>query len=128
MQEIIRVLIAKPGLDGHDRGAKVVARGLRDAGFEVIYTGLHQTPEMVVNAAIQEDVDIVGLSILSGAHTPLVQAIQKLMKEKSLEKPIFVGGIIPDDDAKQLLSGGVAAVFGPGSSIKEIVDKLKSLT
>lgn len=123
----IRVLIAKPGLDGHDRGAKVVARGLRDAGFEVIYTGLHQTPEMVVNSALQEDVDVVGLSILSGAHLPLVKEIQRLMKEKDLGKPIFVGGIIPPDDAKQLLSGGVAAVFGPGASISEIVVKVKSL-
>ena len=95
MQDTARVLIAKPGLDGHDRGAKVVARGLRDAGFEVIYTGLHQTPEMVVNAALQEDVDVVGLSILSGAHLPLVQEIQRLLKEKKLEKPLFVGGIIP---------------------------------
>jgi methylmalonyl-CoA mutase C-terminal domain/subunit len=124
---IIRVLVAKPGLDGHDRGAKVVARGLRDAGFEVIYTGLHQTPEMVVSAAMQEDVDIVGLSILSGAHIPLVTAIQNLMKKQNLNKPIFVGGIIPGDDAKQLLSGGVAAVFGPGSSIQEIVDRIRQI-
>src|SRR5947199_7260420 len=100
---IIRVLVAKPGLDGHDRGAKVVARGLRDAGFEVIYTGLHQTPEMVVNAAIQEDVDIVGLSILSGAHVPLVQAIKKLFDKQGVDKRIFVGGIIPADDAKLLI-------------------------
>src|SRR6185437_15154877 len=99
-----RVLIAKPGLDGHDRGAKVVARGLRDAGFEVIYTGLHQTPEMVVTAAIQEDVDVVGLSILSGAHLPIVAEIQRLLKEKRVNKPIFVGGIIPADDSAQLLS------------------------
>lgn len=124
---IIRVLVAKPGLDGHDRGAKVVARGLRDAGFEVIYTGLHQTPEMVVSAAMQEDVDVVGLSILSGAHIPLVTAVRELMKKQGVEKPIFVGGIIPDDDAKQLLSQGVAAVFGPGSSIQEIVDKIHDL-
>src|SRR5688572_5807267 len=96
-----RVLIAKPGLDGHDRGAKVVARGLRDAGFEVIYTGLHQTPEMVVTAAMQEDVDVIGLSILSGAHVPLVTEIQRLLKERKMNKPIFVGGIIPPDDAKQ---------------------------
>ena len=127
MTNIIRVLIAKPGLDGHDRGAKVVARGLRDAGFEVIYTGLHQTPEMVVNAALQEDVDIIGLSILSGAHVPLVTAIQKLLKEKALNKPIFVGGIIPEDDAKLLLSQGVSAVFGPGSSITEISHRVKEL-
>jgi methylmalonyl-CoA mutase C-terminal domain/subunit len=124
---IIRVLVAKPGLDGHDRGAKVVARGLRDAGFEVIYTGLHQTPEMVVSAAMQEDVDIVGLSILSGAHVPIVMAIHDLMKKQNLDTPIFVGGIIPDDDATLLRNHGVAAVFGPGSSIGEIVEKIKSI-
>lgn len=124
---LIRVLIAKPGLDGHDRGAKVVARGLRDAGFEVIYTGLHQTPEMVVNSALQEDVDVVGLSVLSGAHLPLVTEIQRLMKEKKVNKPIFVGGIIPPDDAKQLAAQGVAAVFGPGSSLSEIVQKVKEI-
>ena len=124
---IIRVLVAKPGLDGHDRGAKVVARGLRDAGFEVIYTGLHQTPEMVVSAAMQEDVDIVGLSILSGAHVPIVMAIHDLMKKQNLNTPIFVGGIIPDQDAALLKSHGVAAVFGPGSSIGEIVEKIKSI-
>ena len=123
----IRVLIAKPGLDGHDRGAKVVARGLRDAGFEVIYTGLHQTPEMVVMAGLQEDVDVIGLSILSGAHIPLVQEIQRLMKVKELDKPLFVGGIIPPDDAKQLLSGGVAAVFGPGSPLKEIASRVREI-
>ncbi len=127
MQKIIRVLVAKPGLDGHDRGAKVVARGLRDAGFEVIYTGLHQTPEMVVSAAMQEDVDIVGLSILSGAHLPLVAAIQKLLKQKNLNKPIFVGGIIPNEDAKTLTSQGIAAVFGPGTSIADIVTKVKEI-
>lgn len=127
MQKMIRVLMAKPGLDGHDRGAKVVARGLRDAGFEVIYTGLHQTPEMVVTAALQEDVDVVGLSILSGAHVPLVTEIQRLFKEKGIEKPIFVGGIIPDDDARSLVSQGVMAVFGPGSSMAEIVEKLNSI-
>src|SRR6476661_8980265 len=98
----IKVLLAKPGLDGHDRGAKVFARGLRDEGFEVIYTGLHQTPEMIVNAALQEDVDVIGLSILSGAHIPLVTAVQDLMKQRKMQKPIFVGGIIPGDDAKQL--------------------------
>ncbi|MGE0764298.1 MAG: cobalamin B12-binding domain-containing protein [Bdellovibrionales bacterium] len=127
MQNPIRVLIAKPGLDGHDRGAKVVARGLRDAGFEVIYTGLHQTPEMVVQAALQEDVDVVGLSILSGAHLPLVEAIQKLMVGKKLKTPIFVGGIIPQDDAKQLIDYGVAAVFGPGTPLADIVAKIKTL-
>src|SRR5580698_2501089 len=125
--EKIRVLVAKPGLDGHDRGAKVIARALRDAGFEVIYTGLHQTPEMVVNAAIQEDVDVVGLSILSGAHVPLVQAIQKLFHSQKVDKPIFVGGIIPPDDAKLLRKDGVAAVFGPGSSLSEIVKTIRGL-
>lgn len=124
---IIRVLVAKPGLDGHDRGAKVVARGLRDEGFEVIYTGLHQTPEMVVTAALQEDVDVIGLSILSGAHIPLVTAIQDLLKKRGVTKPIFVGGIIPGDDAKQLQSSGVAAVFGPGSSIGEIAVRIREL-
>lgn len=119
-----RVLIAKPGLDGHDRGAKVVARALRDAGFEIIYTGLHQTPQMVVEAAIQEDVDIVGLSILSGAHVPLVTAIQDLFKQRQISTPIFVGGIIPPDDAKLLKSQGVAAVFGPGTSMADIVDEI----
>lgn len=115
-----RVLIAKPGLDGHDRGAKVVARGLRDAGFEVIYTGLHQTPEMVVQSALQEDVDVIGLSILSGAHLPLVHAIQKQLKENSASIPLFVGGIIPEDDGKALKDDGVAAVFGPGTPLQEI--------
>lgn len=127
MKNPIRVLIAKPGLDGHDRGAKVVARGLRDAGFEVIYTGLHQTPEMVVNAALQEDVAIVGLSILSGAHLPLVEAIQKLMKEKGLKKPVFVGGIIPEEDEKRLQAWGVAAVFGPGTPLPDIVARIKKI-
>ncbi len=124
MQNPYRVLIAKPGLDGHDRGAKVVARALRDAGFEVIYTGLHQTPQMVVEASIQEDVDIVGLSILSGAHVPLVTAVQDLFKQRKVAKPIFVGGIIPPDDAKLLKSAGIAAVFGPGASLASIVDEI----
>jgi len=124
MEKIIRVLIAKPGLDGHDRGAKVVARGLRDAGFEVVYTGLHQTPEMIVQAAIQEDVGVVGLSILSGAHLPLVKAVLELFKKEQVNKPLFVGGIIPDDDAQQLLNSGVIGVFGPGSSISDIVKKI----
>lgn len=127
MSHPLRVLVAKPGLDGHDRGAKVVARGLRDAGFEVIYTGLHQTPEMVVTAAIQEDVDVIGLSILSGAHIPLVEAVQKIMSEKSVEKPIFVGGIIPGEDAERLKKSGVFAVFGPGSAISEISEKVKEV-
>lgn len=123
-----RVLIAKPGLDGHDRGAKVVARGLRDAGFEVIYTGLHQTPEMVVTAAMQEDVDVIGLSILSGAHVPLVTEIQRLLTQQKINKPLFVGGIIPADDAKQLIDSGVSAVFGPGTPLAEIVERVKSLS
>ncbi len=123
----LRVLIAKPGLDGHDRGAKVVAMGLRDAGFEVIYTGLHQTPEMVVNAALQEDVDVIGLSILSGAHLPLVTAIQEVMKKQSFQAPIFVGGIIPDDDAKRLKGQGIAEVFGPGTPLQAIADRIKEL-
>lgn len=125
MNKIIRVLMAKPGLDGHDRGAKVVARALRDAGFEVIYTGLHQTPEMVVRAAIQEDADIVGLSILSGAHLPLVKAVQDLLHKEGVKKPLFVGGIIPDDDAKRLMQNGVIAVFGPGSPMAQIVEKIR---
>lgn len=124
MQTPSRVLIAKPGLDGHDRGAKVVARALRDAGFEVIYTGLHQTPQMVVEAAIQEDVDIVGLSILSGAHVPLVTAILDLFKQRGVTTPVFVGGIIPPDDAKLLKTSGVAAVFGPGTAMKDIVEEI----
>src|SRR6476620_6460985 len=109
----IRVLVAKPGLDGHDRGAKVIARALRDAGMEVIYTGLRQTPEMVVNASLQEDVDVIGLSILSGAHNAIVPRVLDLLKQRKMQKPIFVGGIIPGDDAKQLKDQGVAAVFGP---------------
>ncbi len=124
---MIRVLVAKPGLDGHDRGAKVVARGLRDAGFEVIYTGLHQTPDMVVASALQEDVDIIGLSILSGAHLPLVAAIQKRLKQEGLNKPIFVGGIIPGDDAKQLLKSGVSAVFGPGTLMSVIAERVHGI-
>lgn len=128
MSKIIRVLIAKPGLDGHDRGAKVVARGLRDAGFEVIYTGLHQTPEMVVQSALQEDVDVVGLSILSGAHIPLVRAILSLMKKEKLTMPMFVGGIIPSGDEKLLIKDGVKAVFGPGSTMAEISDRIRNLT
>lgn len=128
MQNITRVLIAKPGLDGHDRGAKVVARALRDAGFEVIYTGLHQTPEMVVSSAVQEDVDVVGLSILSGAHVPLVEAILKLMKKEGFNCPVFVGGIIPEDDAKLLKKKGVAEVFGPGTPLDEIIKRTTYLS
>ncbi|MGE4130472.1 MAG: cobalamin B12-binding domain-containing protein [Bdellovibrionales bacterium] len=127
MQTPSRVLIAKPGLDGHDRGAKVVARALRDAGFEVIYTGLHQTPQMVVEAAIQEDVDVVGLSILSGAHVPLVNAVLDLFKERGVQTPLFVGGIIPANDAKLLREKGVARVFGPGTSMADIVKQVREV-
>jgi len=119
----IRILIAKPGLDGHDRGAKVVARALRDAGYEVIYTGLHQTPEMIANAAVQEDVDCVGLSILSGAHLTLMPAIVDLLRQKGAgEILVFGGGIIPDEDIPKLKQAGVTEVFGPGSSLQQIVD------
>ena len=123
----IRVLIAKPGLDGHDRGAKVLARGLRDEGFEVVYTGLRQTPEMVATAALQEDVDVVGLSILSGAHMTLVPRITKLLKEAGLDDVLVtVGGIIPDDDVQPLRDAGVAAVFGPGTTIAAVADFLRA--
>ena len=120
----VRVLIAKPGLDGHDRGAKVIARALRDAGFEVIYTGIRQTPEQIVESVIQEDIDVLGLSILSGAHMVLIPKILKLLEEKSI-KPnedilVLAGGIIPPDDAQELEKMGVARVFGPGSSIEGI--------
>jgi methylmalonyl-CoA mutase C-terminal domain/subunit len=118
----IRVLIAKPGLDGHDRGAKVIARALRDAGMEVIYTGLRQTPEMIAEAALQEDVDVVGLSILSGAHLALVPRVRQLMDENGLQDvTLLVGGIIPDDDMAALRQMGVAGIFGPGTSTDEIV-------
>jgi methylmalonyl-CoA mutase C-terminal domain/subunit len=123
MERKIRVLVAKPGLDGHDRGAKVIARALRDAGMEVIYTGLQQTPQMIVEAALQEDVDVVGLSILSGAHMTLLPKITQLLKEQAMDDVLVVaGGIISDDDARILTSQhGVAAVFGPGSSTHDIV-------
>jgi methylmalonyl-CoA mutase C-terminal domain/subunit len=118
----IRVLVAKPGLDGHDRGAKVVARALRDAGMEVIYTGIRQTPQMIVEAAVQEDVDVVGLSILSGAHMDLIPPILQGLRERGMEDVVVVvGGIIPDEDKEALLGMGVAAVFGPGTSTGEIV-------
>ena len=118
----IRVLLAKPGLDGHDRGVKVVARALRDAGMEVIYTGLRQTPEMIVNAAAQEDVQIVGLSILSGAHMTIFPRVAQLMKEQGMEDvPLFGGGIIPDDDIPKLKAAGVSKVFLPGTSTEDIV-------
>ena len=118
----IRVLVAKPGLDGHDRGAKVVARALRDAGMEVIYTGLRQTPEMIAEAALQEDVDIVGLSILSGAHMALVPRVLELLKANGQNHVrVFIGGIIPDEDAPKLKELGVAAIYGPGAPTEQII-------
>jgi len=122
MERKVRIMVTKPGLDGHDRGAKVVARALRDAGFEVIYTGLHQTPEMIVNAATQEDVDAIGMSILSGAHLHLFGRGIELLKEKGLEHVVvFGGGIIPTDDIPKLKEIGVAEVFLPGTPLEEIV-------
>ena len=122
MTERVRVLIAKPGLDGHDRGAKVTARALRDAGMEVIYTGLRQTPEMVVEAALQEDVDAIGLSILSGAHMPLMARILELLAQNEMtDVPVFLGGIIPNEDAARLEEMGVKGVFGPGASLDDII-------
>lgn len=122
----IRVIVAKPGLDGHDRGAKVVARALRDAGMEVVYTGLRQTPEQIVSAAAQEDADIIGLSILSGAHLPICQKVLGLLKSKGmLETRVFVGGIIPSQDIEPLRQMGVAEVFLPGSSLKDIVERVE---
>ena len=119
----VRILVGKPGLDGHDRGAKIIARALRDSGFEVIYTGLHQTPEMIVNAAAQEDVDAIGLSILSGAHNYLFPRVVELLKEKKMgDVVVFGGGIIPDDDIPFLRKKGVDRVFTPGTPLKEIVD------
>ena len=120
-----RILIAKPGLDGHDRGAKVVARGLRDAGFEVIYTGLHQTPEMIARAALDEDVDAVGISIMSGAHMTLMPRIAKLLQEQEQsEVLIFGGGIIPDDDITTLKQAGIEEIFTPGTTIGQIAEWL----
>ncbi len=122
----IRVLIAKPGLDGHDRGAKVVTRGLRDAGMEVIYTGLHQTPEMIVEAALQEDVDVIGLSILSGAHKVLFPRIMNMLKQNNMEDVlVFAGGIIPPEDVPEILSMGFKAVFGPGTTIDDTAKFIK---
>ena len=122
MERRIRVLVAKPGLDGHDRGAKVIARALRDAGMEVIYTGLRQTPEMIVNAALQEDVQVIGLSILSGAHNTIVPRVMNLLHEKEMDDVlVVVGGIIPDEDAAQLKQLGVSEVFQPGASLDSIV-------
>ncbi len=119
---MIRVLVAKPGLDGHDRGAKVIARALRDAGMEVVYTGLHQTPEQIVDAALQEDVDVLALSILSGAHPTLVPRIMDLIKKNHLDDMlVLLGGIIPDDDVPRMMNAGVARVFGPGTDTQDIV-------
>ena len=124
----IRVLIAKPGLDGHDRGAKVVARALRDAGFEVIYAGLRQTPEEIVRAALEEDVDLIGLSILSGAHMALFPKVLALLKkERATGIPVFAGGIIPDEDARRLKKAGIRAIFGPGTTLQEIVTTAQRL-
>ena len=119
----IRVLVAKPGLDGHDRGAKVIARALRDAGMEVIYTGLRQTPEMIASAAVQEDVDVIGLSILSGAHNTLAPQLMKLLKEKDMnDVTVLLGGTIPDADISALKQAGIAEIFLPGTSTQDIVD------
>jgi methylmalonyl-CoA mutase C-terminal domain/subunit len=124
----IRVLIAKPGLDGHDRGAKVIARALRDAGMEVVYTGLRQTPEMIAEAALQEDVDVVGLSILSGAHMALVPRIREVMNASDLgDVPLIVGGIIPDEDKPALEAMGVQGIFGPGANTQEIAEFIRGL-
>jgi methylmalonyl-CoA mutase, C-terminal domain len=122
----LRILVAKPGLDGHDRGAKIIARALRDGGFEVIYTGLHQTPEMIAEAAVQEDADAVGLSVLSGAHMTLFPEVMRLLKERgAAEVAVFGGGIIPDDDAVKLKEMGVRQIFTPGASTEDIVKWLR---
>ena len=125
-QRKLRIIVAKPGLDGHDRGAKIIARALRDAGFEVIYTGLHQTPEMIVAAAVQEDVDAIGLSIMSGAHMTLFPAVVDLLREKGAgEVVVFGGGIIPQDDVPKLKEKGVSEVFLPGASTQTIIDWIR---
>jgi methylmalonyl-CoA mutase C-terminal domain/subunit len=127
MSNPIRVLVAKPGLDGHDRGAKIIARALRDAGMEVIYTGLRQTPEMIVNAALQEDVQVIGLSILSGAHNAIVPRVLQLLRENHMDDVrVIVGGIVPDEDAAALKQQGVAAVFQPGASLEAIVTFIRT--
>ena len=126
-QRRIRVIVAKPGLDGHDRGAKVIARALRDAGMEVIYTGLRQTPEQIVTAALQEDADVIGLSILSGAHTTIVPKLRALLNERGMEDVLVVlGGIIPDVDVPAMKALGVAAVFQPGASLESIVEFIRA--
>lgn len=123
----IRVLVAKPGLDGHDRGAKIIARALRDAGMEVVYTGLRQTPEQIVSAALQEDVEFIGLSILSGAHTVILPRVMDLLKQNEMtDVRVVVGGIIPDEDLPALREMGVARVFRPGASLQEIVEYLRA--
>ena len=125
-QRNLRIIVAKPGLDGHDRGAKIIARALRDAGFEVIYTGLHQTPEMIVAAAVQEDVDAIGMSIMSGAHMTLFPAVVDLLREKGATVVVvFGGGIIPQDDVPKLKEKGVAEVFRPGASTQAIIDWIR---
>ncbi len=125
----LRILIAKPGLDGHDRGAKVIARALRDAGMEVIYTGLRQTPDMIANAAAEEDVDAVGLSILSGAHNTLLPRVIELLRSNGMgDVPVFAGGIIPDEDIPALKDAGVAAVFGPGTPLSDITSFIQAHT
>ena len=122
----IRVLVAKPGLDGHDRGAKVIARALRDAGMEVIYTGLRQTPEMIVSASLQEDVDVIGLSILSGAHNAIVPRVRELLKENKMDDVmLIIGGIIPDEDFPRMKEAGVAGIFQPGTAMDEIVEFIR---
>jgi methylmalonyl-CoA mutase C-terminal domain/subunit len=122
----IRVLVAKPGLDGHDRGAKVIARALRDAGMEVIYTGLRQTPEMIVNASLQEDVDVIGLSILSGAHNAIVPRVSDLMKQNKMDDVLLVvGGTIPEQDMEGLKKAGVSAIFGPGTPMDDIIQFIR---
>jgi len=126
MERRIRVLVAKPGLDGHDRGAKVIARALRDAGMEVIYTGLRQTPDMIVSAALQEDVQVIGLSILSGAHNVIVPRVLELLRERGMDDVlVLVGGIIPDEDAAELKRLGVAGIFQPGASVDSIVQFIR---
>ena len=129
MERKIRVLVAKPGLDGHDRGAKVIASAMRDAGFEVIYSGLHQTPEMIVEAALQEDVDVIGISLLSGAHMTLFPKIKKLMEDKGLADVLLTGGgIIPPDDAAELEKMGTGRLFGPGSYSMDIISYIRDWT
>jgi methylmalonyl-CoA mutase C-terminal domain/subunit len=128
MERKPRVLVAKPGLDGHDRGAKVIARALRDAGMEVIYTGLRYTPEMIAEAALQEDVDLIGLSILSGAHMALAPRLLGLLRENGLEDvKVVIGGIIPDDDVEPLKQLGIAGIYGPGTSLADIVADIRRL-